>query len=272
MKIVQLTDLHLRGDDLLSFGVADTVEQVKNTMEYFNQMKNLPDFFVVSGDLADNGDLDAYHNLKEHLTQLPRPVYVLPGNHDNRKDMKDILGDMCPAEEEIAPYICYSIDDTPIRVIVVDTICENEHYGGLDDRVGDWLEKKLEEQPEKPTLVFTHHPPFIARMGKMDEGFGNIERFAEVLEGHTNVRLCCGHLHRPIMTNWRGVETMVCPPISMLIDLNLTPEGGDDFYLADPFFATHDLTEDGINTHFSIIPTGASYKGPYPFEYLEVDK
>ena len=273
MKIIQFTDLHLRGDDKLSFGVADTVKLVGDTMKYFNEMpeEDLPEFFVVTGDLADNGNLTAYHKIHEYLTQLPRPVYVLPGNHDNRANMKEILKEMCPVEEEMDPYICYSIDDQPIRAIIVDTMYESKHYGGLDEKVAQWLEKKLAEQPDKPTIVFTHHPPFITGMGKMDEGFDNKERFAEVLNTHKDVKLCCGHMHRPIMAQWKGTPLMTCPPVAMLIDLKLTPEGGDDFFLADPFYAVHHLTEDGINTHFSVIPTGASYDGPYPFAYLDVD-
>lgn len=267
MKIIQLTDLHLRDDDLLSSGEADTAQQVKKTINYFREMSrsDLPDLFIVSGDLADNANYDTYHIIKKQLDKLPRPVYTLPGNRDNRAGMIEVLGDMCPAEKSTSPHICYSIDDMPIRIIVIDTIYEGGHSGGLDNKVGDWLEKKLDEQINKPTLVFTHHPPFITGMGAMDENFHNKDRFGKILAKHKEIRLCCGHMHRPIMTNWRGIQAMTCPPVSMLINLDLSPKGGHDFYLADPFYATHDLTEDGINTHFSIIPTGASYDGPYHF-------
>lgn len=267
MKIIQLSDFHLRNDDLLSSGVINTTQQVKKTLDYFNKMpeNDLPELFIVSGDLADDASYEVYHKIKKLLNKLPRPVYTLPGNRDNRTAMTEILGDMCPAEKSVSPYICYSIDDMPIRIIVIDTVNEGKHGGYLDDRVGDWLEKKLAEQPNKHTLVFTHHPPFITNMGAMDEKFHNKKRLGEILSKHKKVRLCCGHMHRPIMTNWKGVQAMICPPVSMLINLDLSPEGGHDFYLADPFYAIHDLAEDGINTHFSIIPTGASYDGPYSF-------
>lgn len=275
MKIMQISDTHLRGDNLLSFGKCDTSATVKKAMDYFASLpeKDLPDLFIVSGDLADNGNLVAYKKVRDYLEKLPRPVYCLPGNHDKRKDMHDVLGHkMCPIEEGMAPYFCYTIEDTPVRVIVVDTIVEGKHWGGITDKVANWLEAKLDEQPNRKTLVFTHHPPFDAGMGFMDEGFENLERFAEILVRHKDhIQLCCGHMHRPISTIWRGVPITVSGPVCMLMELDLTEPGGDRFFLGDPFYTEYHLFNNSINTHFCVIPTHATYEGPFPFKYLDVD-
>lgn len=275
MKIIQLTDTHLRGDNLLSFGKCDTSATVKKAMDYFKNMpeKDLPDMFIATGDLADNGNHTAYHKVKEYFSQLPRPVYCLPGNHDNRKDMYNILGrELCPIEPGMEPYLCYTIEDTPVRVIVVDTIVEGKHWGGITDKVADWLEAKLDEKPNKKTLVFTHHPPFETGMGFMDEGFENLGRFEEILVRHKDhIQLCCGHMHRPISTIWRGVPITVSAPICMLMELDFSEPGGDRFFLGDPGYVEYHLFNNTINTHFCVIPTGASYDGPFPFKYLDVD-
>lgn len=275
MKIIHITDTHLRGDNLLSFGKCDTSATVKKAMDYFLSMpeKDLPDMFIATGDLADNGNLKAYHKVHDYFAQLPRPVYCLPGNHDHRKDMYDILGEkMCPIEKEMFPFFCYTIEDTPVRIICVDTIIEGKHWGGLDEKVADWLEAKLDEKPNKKTLIFTHHPPFDAGMGFMDEGFENLERFAEILTRHKDhIQLCCGHMHRSISTNWRGINISVAAPICMLMELDLSEPGGDRFFLGDPGYTEYHLYKNTINTHSCIIPTGASYDGPFPFKYLDVD-
>ena len=275
MKIIHFTDTHLRGDNLLSFGKCDTTATVKQAMEYFNSLPEhkLPDVFIATGDLADNGNLEAYKKVRDYFSGLPRPVYCVPGNHDHREDMYNILGhSLCPIEKGMEPYFCYSIEDTPIRIICVDTIIEGKHWGGLSEKVADWLEKKLDEKPNKKTLIFTHHPPFDAGMGFMDEGFENLERFAEILVKHKDhIQLCCGHMHRSIATKWRGVPITVAGPVCMLMELDFREEGGDAFYLGDPEFLTYHLYHNIINTHACIIPTGASYAGPYPFKYLDVD-
>lgn len=276
MKIIQITDTHLRGDNLLSFGKCNTSETVKKAMEYFQNMpeKDLPDFFIATGDLADNGNHTAYGKVHDYFASLPRPVYCVPGNHDNRVDMLRLLGSkMCPVKEDIAPYICYTIEGYPVRVIVIDTIVQGKHWGGITEKVAAWLEAKLDEQPRKKTLIFTHHPPFDAGMGFMDEGFENVGLLEEILVRHKNhVQLCCGHMHRDISTKWKGVPVTVSAPICMLMELDFTEAGGDRFWLGDPRYTIYHLYHNQINTHSCTIPTHATYEGPFPFKYLDVDK
>ena len=276
LKIFHISDPHLRGDNLLSFGKCDTSTTVKKAVEYFKNMpeKDLPDFFVATGDLADNGNHTAYGKIHDYFAQLPRPVFCLPGNHDNRVDMLRLLGNkMCPVKEDIAPYICYTIEDYPVRVICIDTIVQGKHWGGITDKVADWLEARLDEKPRKKTLIFTHHPPFDAGMGFMDEGFENVNRLEEILVRHKNhIQLCCGHMHRGMSTIWRGIPVTVAAPICMLMELDFTEAGGDRFWLGAPMYNLYHFYHNQINTHFVTIPTHATYAGPYPFKYLDVDK
>ena len=49
MKVIQISDFHLRGDGKLSFQKADTMKALHQTIDYFCSMKDyeLPEFFVV---------------------------------------------------------------------------------------------------------------------------------------------------------------------------------------------------------------------------------
>lgn len=287
MRIVQISDFHLRGDGKLSFHKADTLGALNKTIEYFSNMKEyeLPEFFVVSGDLADGGTKEGYELIREGLHKLPRPCFIVPGNHDKREFFHDMFEKEAPADKSVAPYICYTIDDKPIRVIVIDTSKPGCHWGGMSDEVAEWLEKRVEEYPEKPTLVFTHHPPFVTGLPAMDEGFDQAERLAEILKKHKNIRLCCGHMHTSVFTVWKGIPCVTCPPISMLMEVDfrdknspyVTEEekkenfkgGGDRFFLGNPAYLIHDLQEETVNSHYVIIPGGADYSGPWPFKYYE---
>jgi 3',5'-cyclic AMP phosphodiesterase CpdA len=40
------------------------------------------DFLLLPGDLTQHGERDNHAWLQERLSQLPFPVYVVPGNHD----------------------------------------------------------------------------------------------------------------------------------------------------------------------------------------------
>ena len=175
MRIFQISDFHLRGDGKLSFQKADTITAMNRTVEYFLKLKEyeLPEFFVVTGDLSEGGTREGYEIVREGLRKLPRPCYIVPGNHDKRDFYLEMFDSETPVMDDIKPYICYTIDDQPIRVIVIDTSIPGCHYGGLTDEVAEWLEKKIVEYPDKPALVFTHHPPFVTGLPAMDEGFGD---------------------------------------------------------------------------------------------------
>lgn len=287
MRIVQISDFHLRGDGKLSFQKADTVGAMNKTVEYFNRLKEyeLPEFFMVTGDLADGGTREGYEMIKRALGSLPRPAYIVPGNHDKREFFLEMFQEEAPVLEDIRPYICYTVDDRPMRVIVIDTSKPGRHSGGLSDPVAQWLEEKIVEFPQKPTLVFTHHPPFTTGLPAMDEGFDQADRLAAILDKHENVRLCCGHLHTGMFTVWKGISCVICPPVAMQMEVDfrskegedITPEeeadhfkgGGDRFFLGNPAYLIHDLQGNAVNTHYMIIPAGASYSGPWPFKYYE---
>ena len=46
MKIIQITDTHLRGDNLLSFGKCDTSTTVRKAVEYFQKMQEEAQAFL----------------------------------------------------------------------------------------------------------------------------------------------------------------------------------------------------------------------------------
>lgn len=287
MKIIQISDFHLRGDGKLSFQKADTMLAMQQTVDYFCKLPayELPEYFVITGDISEGGSRLGYEKAKEFLDRLPRPYYIVPGNHDSREFFLDMFPENCPVMENIKPYICYTLDDYPVRAIVVDTTLPHCHYGGLSKEVAQWLEKKITECPEKPTMVFTHHPPFVTGLPAMDEGFLNADLLAEILLRHDNVHLCCGHMHTSIFTMWHGIPSVTCPSVAMQMEVdfrrpddpNVTDQeladnfkgGGDRFYLGNPGFLIHQFDGNSINTHVMTIPTGADYSGPWPFKYYE---
>jgi len=287
MKIFQISDFHLRGDGKLSFQKADTLNYLQKTIEYFCGLKDyeLPELFVVTGDLSEGGTREGYRIFRDGLRKLPRPAYIVPGNHDKRDFFLDMFSVETPVEDDIKPYICYTLEDYPVRVIVIDTSKPGCHYGGLSDRVAEWLERKLEEDLEKPTLVFTHHPPFVTGLPAMDEGFDEADRLAKILRKHHNIRLCCGHMHTTMFTVWNGIPCVTCPSIAMQMEIDfrkktdstVTAEeaadnfkgGGDRFFLGNPGYLIHDFQGEQVNSHCVTIPIGADYSGPWPFKYYE---
>lgn len=266
MRIVHFSDPHLRGDGSLSFRVVDTKAWLKTAIAHFATLEYKPDAFVITGDLADSGDEKAYHMLYTCFQPLDTPVYVVPGNHDRRDRMRSILGSWCP--EGFEGTLCSAVDSDGkegVRLLLLDTLEPGSHSGHFLESTACWLENELARQPERPTLLFMHHPPFRTGMGMMDEPFEGVERLAGIMRNYPWVQICCGHMHRPIVTRWAGCLAMTAPSIAMQIELDLSAEGGDAFRMETPGYLLHHWEHGVWNSHVCQIPCQPTFSGPHRF-------
>jgi 3',5'-cyclic AMP phosphodiesterase CpdA len=71
----------------------------------------------------------------------------------------------------------------------------------------------LAQQPERPTVIAMHHPPFTTGIGHMDDmGLVNPQVLEAVVKKHPQVeRILCGHLHRSIQRRFAGTLATTCP-------------------------------------------------------------
>jgi 3',5'-cyclic AMP phosphodiesterase CpdA len=265
MRIMQLSDLHLRADNRMSFRVVDTRRCLNEAIAHLISLEQKPDILVITGDIADSGDLKAYQILHEAIASLGIPTYALPGNHDRRDRMRDILPEWCPADPGVAPYLCYTVEDGPVRLVMIDTMQPGSHDGHCHPPVMDWLDKTLVERPETPTLLFMHHPPFVTGMPIMDVPVENVATLAAIVRKNPQVRICCGHIHRPIFSQWMGAMVVTAPAVSMQIELDLSEKGGDEFRMETPGYLLHHWKQGVLNSHVCQIATQPSFAGPYPF-------
>lgn len=263
MRILQLSDFHLRGDGRLSFQVADTLQCLADLTRHLKKLDPRPDALVLTGDLADNGDARAYEMLKEALAPLCPRIYALPGNHDRRDRMRGILGEWC--RSDLPGYLCQAVEDLPVRLLLADSMAPGSHSGHFPDEQAEWLEAALQAKPGAPALVFMHHPPFKSGMGAMDEPFENVERLEAVLEAAPWATLACGHMHRPITTRYAGLVAMTAPAVAMQLELDLSPEGGDTFRMECSGYLLHHFSGGQLNSHVCQIPGKPTFAGPYPF-------
>lgn len=92
MKIIQITDTHMihPGDTL--YGI-DPAEQLARALVDIRQRHPDADLLVMTGDLCNHGEPEAYAQLKELLADMPFPVRLLLGNHDDRPNFRAAFPD-----------------------------------------------------------------------------------------------------------------------------------------------------------------------------------
>lgn len=256
MLIVQLTDTHVvaRGSGAYQDQV-DTNGMMAKAVDRVNALRPRPDCVIITGDLTDHGRLDEYAELVRQLERLELPFYLVIGNHDHRETMLAALD--YPHLRGVGPFVQYTVEDYPVRLIVLDSTSEVHHMGEFCETRRAWLEARLAEAPERPTIVALHHPPFDTGITLMDAaGPGWANGLAETLARYPNIeRVLCGHIHRPIQTLVGGRLVSVCPSTAhqVTLDLGVEPSAGGFFEMEPPGFQLHLWQGGRMVTHGALV-------------------
>ncbi|MGU9981275.1 phosphodiesterase [Phreatobacter sp. HK31-P] len=265
MLIAHLTDLHVRPHGLPAYRTAETNMLTERALDAVLALDPRPDAVLLTGDLTDNGLPAEYENLKRMLSRLPMPVWLIPGNHDRRENLKSILGDH-PGLSQHPVFAQWVTDLGPVRLIGLDTVVPGSGAGRLCAERLAWLEERLAEDTAKPTIVAMHHPAFVCGIHHMDRisMIDGTAEFEGIIRRHPQVvRILSGHHHRPIQALFGGTLAMVAPSVAhqVVLDLNDRPPGQFNFEPAA--FHLHLWTEaSGLVTHTAYVEKAP---GPFPF-------
>ena len=262
--IAQVSDLHIKAAGRLSYRVVDTAAMLAACVRHLLALPQVPDVVVFTGDLTDFGRAEEYAVLRELLAPLPMPVYLIPGNHDERAAMRAAFPEHRYLFQS-PQFIQYVVEDHPVRIIGLDSVVPGQGGGLLCAERLAWLEARLAEQPARPTLLLLHHPPFRTFIGHMDDqGLENAAGLAEVVRRHPQVeRLLCGHLHRAIETRFAGTIACTVPSPAHQVALDLAADAESRFVMEPPACGLHAWTAaTGVVSHTSYV---GAFAGPHPF-------
>ncbi|MEM6867880.1 MAG: phosphodiesterase [Cyanobacteria bacterium P01_C01_bin.121] len=262
MLIAHISDLHVMMPGELAYGVVDTGPMVERAIAHLKTLN--PDLIVISGDLVHQVKREEYRCLQSMLSSLKMPVYLIPGNHDSRDLIRDVFTDHTYLPD--SGYLQYTVEDHPLRLIMLDTNVPGKGHGELDASRLSWLDQQLSNQPTKPTLLFMHHPPFTTGIDLMDGyGLSGLTDLENIVKKYSCIeRIGCGHIHRPIQKRWAGTlaYTVPSPVHQVALDLTATAKAAT-FVMEPPAYQLHLWQkESGLISHTQYIN---EYEGPYPF-------
>ena len=265
--LLQLSDTHIREPGRLAYGRIDTAPYLAQAVASIGRLPQAPDAVVITGDLTDFGRAAEYEHLRALLAPLPMPVYLLPGNHDSRAQLRASFPDhpyLGPGGD--GDFIQYSVPVGGLQLIAIDTVVPGASEGRLCPTRLQWLEAELDRHVARPVVIALHHPPFRTLIGHMD-AIGLLEG-ADALEAivarHPSVeRVICGHLHRAIQVRFGGSIAATVPSPAHQVRLDLAPDAASAWMLEPPGFALHALPAGGrLVSHTA---ASGQYPGPYPF-------
>lgn len=249
MILAQLSDLHIRPEGRTPPGRRDTSETLAAAVADLRNPAIRPDAVLLTGDLTEDGLAEEYGLLRELLSPLTCPVFLMPGNHDRREQMRAAFPDHGYLGEGDGP-IHYAIEDFPVRLIALDSMVPGQSGGRLGAEQIAWLDGCLGEQPDRTTIVALHHPPFPSGVFGLEDS----EVLAAVIRRHPQIeRVIAGHGHLTAQVRWAGTAVFTALAIAHQFELDFRKGATVRLNMEPAGYHFHFLTEHGLVTSTRLI-------------------
>ena len=248
LKFVVLSDLHL-GPPGQPVNGLDTGSRLSEAVKVIRRDHADAAFVLLAGDLADQGEVGAYHHLNDLLTPLPMPVHITLGNHDDRAAFLSVFG---ADRDDPQGRVSTVIDAGGHRIVLLDTTEPGLVGGRLCQGRLDWLAARLDEARDRPVIVVQHHHANPLSLPVDEIILENAEDYLAVLQRHPEVRqVIAGHVHLPSVAVWRGIPMTTLAGSHYSVTPHVPGVPGQQRQLEGPAqMAVVLAADDGVTVHF----------------------
>jgi 3',5'-cyclic AMP phosphodiesterase CpdA len=215
LLIAQISDTHILSPESDQPAASLRADCLRLCVADINRQQ--PDAVIFTGDTVQHGQPDEYAHLRELLAPLEAPLFLVPGNRDDKDGVRAAFSDYDYLQGTGA-FLHYAIEDYDTRIVGIDSTLAGERKGRFCESRQAWLDTTLGAQPDQPTLLFIHHPPFDVG----DHYVGGYRRPEEaraleaIVERHPQVAgILCGHVHWPVERDWAGTQARIMPSIAV---------------------------------------------------------
>lgn len=241
MIIAHLSDLHITAPGTLYQGKIGTARMAGAAVAAVNALAPAPDAVICTGDLTENGSPEEYAAAAAILDRLRAPLFVIPGNHDEREAFRSAFagaGYLPPTGP-----LHYAAAAGDLRLVHLDCTVPGRHHGEAGEEGLAWLEDTLAAEPDSKTFVMMHHHPVASGIRDLD-AYANLSgpEIAAVLRRHPQVeRVLFGHIHRQMTAAFGGTIAMSSPATASQILLRLGPDSKAASRMEPPGFLLHHI-------------------------------
>lgn len=217
--LVQLSDTHLLAGGARLYGTVDTVALLERAVERIRGLARRVDAIVVTGDVTDLGESDAYDRVRRPLHALAGElgceiVWVM-GNHDRRPAFRRHLLGAALSEDPVDSVHLLG----GLRIVSVDSSVPGYHHGDVDEAQRAWLSRLLMQPAPHGTVLALHHPPLptSVRLLRILE-LQHQDELATAIAGSDVRAILAGHLHYPTTGLFAGIPVFTSGAVSYTID------------------------------------------------------
>jgi Icc protein len=217
--LIHISDTHILPTEDERLHGADTLRNLQDVLQLVVDSGIRPDALVVSGDLANGGELDSYTRLRTELNsfvdRLGTQLVVAMGNHDARPTFRQAMLDALPTNDPVE-YVRWI---GGLRVIVLDSTVPGAAYGEVRPQQLAWLAGELATPAAEGSILVLHHPPVpdaspLAGLLTL-HGADELET---VVQGSDVVAVLAGHAHHAITAAFGGAFCYAAPATAYSVD------------------------------------------------------
>ncbi len=224
--IIQISDVHLTVDGRMAHidNADDYAGPKENLLAGLNLLEHSgiqPDLFILTGDLADQGDASCYEELAHVFDEVAASngteAIFLPGNHDDRATFRRHL--LKQSENDGGP-----INQVRwlggLRILALDSTVPGMDHGEIDDETVAFVEEALATPAPIGTVIAFHHPPIPSPIAEMTAcNLQQPHRLSKAMS-ESDVRLIiCGHNHHEAWGNLGSVPVWTSPSSAFRADM-----------------------------------------------------
>ena len=196
LKFSVLSDIHVTPGNV-------NEQQLRNAIAEING--NNSEFVILSGDLSNEGSDEQLYNVKSILDGLTKPIYVIPGNHENNwsqsatKTFSDIWNDDRFVFESDS-LIFIGINCGPYMKM-------GDGHIKQEDLI--WLDKELSRRcsPGKRVVSINHYP--------IKDDLDNWQEYIKTLQKYPVIVHICGHYHTFDKYKGGDIDAVICRALDM---------------------------------------------------------
>jgi len=214
IKIIQITDIHMLANEESEIYGINPFSLLNNLIESIRLIEDI-DCIIITGDIANRGDYEAYIFVNNLLKEMNCPIYWLQGNHDLSEVMLQVSNKVTIKSDK--SFIIKNTKFILLQSVMRDEgdLSTNKARGYLFDYEMSFLKRELEENNFDNCVVALHHPPVLSNSWADRRILDNRLDFINLLEKFPKVKLVLyGHQHIAQQTIVNGINYICSPPTS----------------------------------------------------------
>lgn len=209
-RVLQITDTHLFAEadgDLLGVKTAQSFAAV---LEEIQRLAIAFDFVLMTGDISQDYSVESYQRFAKMVKCLNKPVFFLPGNHDDGPLMYRIFNNL-------GVSTCRSIICGQWLFVMLNSEVYGVAHGWVQRDQLDYAERCIHEHPHLHAVVCIHHLPLLVGSYWLDtQTLHNQDEFQVFIHRFPSVKMVLsGHVHQEVDELRQNIRYIATPSTSI---------------------------------------------------------